>query len=57
MALRDYIYREGRYRMLQQSDPARANMLLAEAESDVMAKWAQYMRLAANNPLPSGNGA
>lgn len=45
--LKDYIYTEGRYRMLQQSDPETASLLLAEAEKGVQRRWQQYKQLAA----------
>ena len=47
--LKDYIYTEGRYRMLQQSDPEVASLLLAEAEKGVQRRWQQYKQLAANS--------
>ncbi len=45
--LKDYIYTEGRYRMLQQSHPEIARQLLAEAEKGVARRWQQYQQLAA----------
>jgi pyruvate-ferredoxin/flavodoxin oxidoreductase len=45
--LKDYIYTEGRYRMLQQSDPDIARILLMEAEGVVRRRWQQYKQLAA----------
>jgi len=47
--LKDYIYNETRYRMLVQSDEARAEMLLKLAEGDVRKRWQQLERLAAAN--------
>jgi pyruvate-ferredoxin/flavodoxin oxidoreductase len=44
--LQDYIYTEGRYRMLQQSDPAAAKFLLGQAQQAVAQKWSQYKQLA-----------
>ncbi|MDT5157161.1 MAG: pyruvate-ferredoxin/flavodoxin oxidoreductase [Acidobacteriota bacterium] len=44
--LQDYIYTEGRYRMLQQSDPVVAKFLLGQAQAAVNAKWEQYKQLA-----------
>jgi pyruvate-ferredoxin/flavodoxin oxidoreductase len=44
--LQDYIYTEGRYRMLQQSDPVVAKFLLGKAQAAVNAKWQQYKQLA-----------
>jgi pyruvate-ferredoxin/flavodoxin oxidoreductase len=45
--LQDYIYTEGRYRMLQRSDPEAAKMLLAQAQQAVNHRWQQYKKLAA----------
>jgi pyruvate-ferredoxin/flavodoxin oxidoreductase len=45
--LKDYIYTEGRYRMLQQSDPEVAKFLLGQAEKAVQHRWKQYKQLAA----------
>jgi pyruvate-ferredoxin/flavodoxin oxidoreductase len=45
--LKDYIYTEGRYRMLQQSDPEIAKSLLDEAQTLVQRRWKQYKQLAA----------
>jgi pyruvate-ferredoxin/flavodoxin oxidoreductase len=45
--LEDYIYTEGRYRMLQRSDPQAAKRLLAQAQESVNHRWAQYKKLAA----------
>lgn len=45
--LKDYIYTEGRYRMLQQSDPEVAKFLLGQAEKAVEQRWQQYKQLAA----------
>ena len=44
--LQDYIYTEGRYRMLQHSDPAVAKFLLGEAQKAVSRRWTQYKLLA-----------
>ena len=44
--LEDYIYTEGRYRMLQQSDPAVAKFLLTQAQKSVNHKWQQYKQMA-----------
>jgi len=46
--LQDYIYTEGRYRMLQRSDPETAKILLAQAQEAVNHHWAQYKKLAAS---------
>jgi pyruvate-ferredoxin/flavodoxin oxidoreductase len=45
--LQDYIYTEGRYRMLQRSDPEAAKKLLVQAQASVNHRWAQYKKLAA----------
>ena len=44
--LQDYIYTEGRYRMLQQSEPAVAKFLLGEAQKAVTRRWQRYKQLA-----------
>jgi pyruvate-ferredoxin/flavodoxin oxidoreductase len=44
--LEDYIYREGRYRMLTQSHPDRAAKLLELARADVETRWETYAQLA-----------
>ena len=44
--LQDYIYTEGRYRMLQRSDPEAAKTLLQQAQASVNHRWAQYKKLA-----------
>jgi pyruvate-ferredoxin/flavodoxin oxidoreductase len=44
--LEDYIYTEGRYRMLQQSDPEVAKFLLAQAKKSVSHRWQQYKQMA-----------
>src|SRR5215217_3941064 len=46
IALQDYIYTEGRYRMLQQSEPAVAKFLLAQAQKAVSSRWQQYKNLS-----------
>lgn len=51
--LRDYIYTEGRYRMLQQSDPEVAKFLLGQAEKAVTRRWQQYKQLAEVKPAQS----
>jgi pyruvate-ferredoxin/flavodoxin oxidoreductase len=45
--LKDYIYSEGRYRMLLQSDPDVAKALLEQSEKLVQRRWQQYKQLAA----------
>jgi len=44
--LEDYIYTEGRYRMLQQSDPEVAKFLLGQAQKSVQRRWHQYKHMA-----------
>jgi pyruvate-ferredoxin/flavodoxin oxidoreductase len=44
--LQDYIYTEGRYRMLQQSDPEVAKFLLGQAKKAVERRWQQYKQMA-----------
>ena len=51
--LQDYIYTEGRYRMLQQSDPAVAKFLLGQAQKAVSRRWHQYKQLAEPKPVQS----
>ena len=46
--LRDYIYKEGRYRILLNSDPDGAKQLLELAENAVHERWRQYKHLAQN---------
>ncbi|HEX5888916.1 MAG TPA: pyruvate:ferredoxin (flavodoxin) oxidoreductase [Pyrinomonadaceae bacterium] len=55
IALRDYIYTEGRYRMLQQSDPEVAKFLLGQAEKAVARRWQQYKQLAEVKPAQSAH--
>ncbi|MBE2201295.1 MAG: pyruvate:ferredoxin (flavodoxin) oxidoreductase [Anaerolinea sp.] len=55
LPLADYIYREGRYRMLTQSHPERAAKLLKLAQADVKARWETYAEMAAR-PAKNGNG-
>ncbi len=47
--LESYIYREGRYRILQQSNPQAAERLLELAKQDVEATWVTYKQLAGIN--------
>jgi pyruvate-ferredoxin/flavodoxin oxidoreductase len=44
--LKDYIYTEGRYRILQQSDPTAAKYLLGEAQQNVKERWLYYKNLS-----------
>jgi pyruvate-ferredoxin/flavodoxin oxidoreductase len=50
IALRDYIYRELRYSMLANSDPAEADRLLALAQQAVDQRWAVYEEMATYGP-------
>jgi pyruvate-ferredoxin/flavodoxin oxidoreductase len=43
----EYAYHETRYRMLMQSDEARAEMLMASAKEDVRKRWELYKQMAA----------
>ncbi len=42
-----YAYNESRYRMLLQSDEARAEMLMNKAQNDVRGRWDLYRQMAA----------
>lgn len=44
--LQDYVYRELRYRMLRNSDPAEAERLLGLAQEAVDQRWATYEEMA-----------
>jgi len=55
ISLEKYIYREGRYRMLTQSDPGAAERLLELAKADVERTWRQYEELAAQNGKKNGS--
>ena len=47
VAVKDYAYNETRYRMLVQSDEARAEMLMNEAAELAQRKWELYKQMAA----------
>ncbi len=49
LPLEKYMYREGRFRMLTQSDPAAADRLLQLAKGDVERRWKGYEKMAAAN--------
>ena len=49
LPLEDYIYREGRYRILQRSNPEAAARLLDLAKADVAKTWQTYESMAAKN--------
>ena len=51
IALKDYIYTEGRYRILQQSDPVGAKALLGQAQEEVNERWSYYKQLSEMNGL------
>lgn len=46
--LKDYAYRETRYKMLTKSHPEEAAKLMEEAQKDVVEKWKVYERLASD---------
>jgi pyruvate-ferredoxin/flavodoxin oxidoreductase len=48
--LQEYIYTEGRYRMLRQSDPEAAKFLLDQAQRSVTHRWSQYKQMAEMKP-------
>ncbi|MFQ5857351.1 MAG: pyruvate:ferredoxin (flavodoxin) oxidoreductase [Anaerolineae bacterium] len=45
--LKDYAYREARYRVLTQTNPEAAARLLAEAQAEVLERWERYQQMAA----------
>ena len=45
LPLEKYIYNEGRYTVLKQSDPKSAQALLEQAQQSVSARWRQYEHL------------
>ena len=47
--LKQYVYNEMRYRMLLQSDEARSEALIQEAQQDVTERWDRYQELAATH--------
>jgi pyruvate-ferredoxin/flavodoxin oxidoreductase len=47
VTVEDYAYKETRYRMLLQSDEARAEMLMKSARQDVVKRWELYKQMAA----------
>jgi pyruvate-ferredoxin/flavodoxin oxidoreductase len=46
LPLADYMYVEGRFRVLTRSHPQRAAELLLAAERDVKEQWSRYERMA-----------
>jgi len=56
--LKDYMYSETRYRMLQQGAPEAAARLLQDAQEDVKDRWRAYQQMAAATPdSQTGEGA
>jgi pyruvate-ferredoxin/flavodoxin oxidoreductase len=49
ISVKDYAYKENRYRMLVQSDEARAELLMREADENVKTRWELYKQMAAMN--------
>jgi pyruvate-ferredoxin/flavodoxin oxidoreductase len=47
VTVEEYAYKETRYRMLLQSDEARAEMLMKSAREDVAKRWELYKQMAA----------
>jgi pyruvate-ferredoxin/flavodoxin oxidoreductase len=46
ITFKDYAYNENRYRLLSQSDPTTAELLLNEAQQVVLERWRRYEELA-----------
>ena len=46
VALEDYAYNETRFRMLLQTDEARAEQLMEKAKQDVATRWSLYEQMA-----------
>jgi hypothetical protein len=44
--LEQFVMKEGRYAMLAQADPARAKLLLKQAQHDADARWQLYEQVA-----------
>ncbi len=53
--LKDYMYRETRFKMLTKSKPAEAERLLALAQQDVQQRWSMYEHLKTFSAV-NGNG-
>jgi pyruvate-ferredoxin/flavodoxin oxidoreductase len=47
LPLREYAYKEARFRMLTQSDPERAERLMQLAQDDVLTRWRMFEQWAA----------
>ncbi|MDX1613216.1 MAG: pyruvate:ferredoxin (flavodoxin) oxidoreductase [Candidatus Promineifilaceae bacterium] len=56
IGIKEYAYREGRYRMLTQSHPERAEKLIELAQEDIEDQWEDYLRLAGRNGNGRGTG-
>ncbi|NWF51273.1 MAG: pyruvate:ferredoxin (flavodoxin) oxidoreductase [Ignavibacteriaceae bacterium] len=52
--LKDYAYLETRYKMLTKSHPQAAEVLIKEAQNDVIERWKDYERMASYNPQEEG---
>jgi pyruvate-ferredoxin/flavodoxin oxidoreductase len=52
LPLETYAYHETRYRMLLQSNQARAEALMQQAKQDVQERFARYQQMAAAQPEP-----
>jgi pyruvate-ferredoxin/flavodoxin oxidoreductase len=50
ISLKDYAYRETRYRMLASIDPVQAARLLKEAQQDVEDRWKRLVQMAGTAP-------
>ncbi len=57
VAVKDYAYNETRYRMLVQSDEARAEMLMNEASEYAQRKWELYRQMASMAYTKPGEAA
>jgi len=56
VSVQEYAYNETRYRMLTQADEARAEMLMREANEDVVKRWNLYKQMAAMQYKTDGDG-
>ncbi|HUI88771.1 MAG TPA: pyruvate:ferredoxin (flavodoxin) oxidoreductase [Anaerolineales bacterium] len=52
----EYAYKENRYKMLTQSDEARAEQLMKEAQRDAKSRWTLYQQMAAMHYDADSNG-
>jgi hypothetical protein len=53
--LKEYAYNEARYRMLEQSDPATASLLMKQAQQFVDERWDRLTMMAESAPNRSNN--